>query len=405
VVDDDARGFLWFVVRAGVRRFVSLIPLDEQADLEDYVTLLPKSPAVTFVRFPIPDKRAAPDPVTLLELVHELADPCRSATLGPDGAVYLHCLGGHGRTGLVSTSVVRVLTGWPIERCLDRFRALHNLRRSLGRANTRRPVTTAQQKRLVALFENTGSDGTRIRKERRQKRKAPDAREDELVVGEATASPRRTPRRKKAARSDADVLAARGADEGEEVVAAAEKKEEDGGDRKCFRNGELVLFYGRDTPFSNFYVTPLVRCQFVWDGVSYCCGEQALMAAKARLFGDLGVLARIMATASPSRHRSLGRQVTPYVEETWPAEAPAIMARIALAKFAAGSPLSRALLETGDRLIAEASPSDRLFGIGWRADQPGARDPRRWRGSNWLGNALMAARRVLVAATAQTASE
>jgi len=40
----------------------------------------------------------------------------------------------------------------------------------------------------------------------------------------------------------------------------------------------------------------------------------------------------------------------------------------------------------------EASPVDRVWGIGLAADDEAASDPERWRGPNLLGFALMAAR-------------
>lgn len=50
------------------------------------------------------------------------------------------------------------------------------------------------------------------------------------------------------------------------------------------------------------------------------------------------------------------------------------------------------LLSTGDRVLVEASPMDRIWGIGLAADDERALDPSRWRGLNLLGFALMEAR-------------
>ena len=46
------------------------------------------------------------------------------------------------------------------------------------------------------------------------------------------------------------------------------------------------------------------------------------------------------------------------------------------------------LLSTGTKLLAEASPFDPVWGIGLRADDPEARDPRLWRGKHLLGKTL-----------------
>ena len=50
------------------------------------------------------------------------------------------------------------------------------------------------------------------------------------------------------------------------------------------------------------------------------------------------------------------------------------------------------LLDTGDRLLAEASPYDLLRGIGYRADHVSARQPLLWCGLNLLGKALQTVR-------------
>ena len=43
---------------------------------------------------------------------------------------------------------------------------------------------------------------------------------------------------------------------------------------------------------------------------------------------------------------------------------------------------------TGTITLADTSPFDPVWGIGLRADDLEARDPRRWRGENLLGKAL-----------------
>ena len=49
-------------------------------------------------------------------------------------------------------------------------------------------------------------------------------------------------------------------------------------------------------------------------------------------------------------------------------------------------------LSTGHKRLAEASPLDPVGGIGLRADDPRAKDPRQWRGKNLLGEALSVVR-------------
>lgn len=61
-------------------------------------------------------------------------------------------------------------------------------------------------------------------------------------------------------------------------------------------------------------------------------------------------------------------------------------------KFGGDPELREFLLNTGDRVLVEASPMDRIWGIGLAADDPRAENPASWRGLNLLGFALMDAR-------------
>lgn len=136
---------------------------------------------------------------------------------------------------------------------------------------------------------------------------------------------------------------------------------------------------------------------FTVDGVRYATAEHYMMAEKARLFGDEKIAAEVLAAKSPGAVQALGRRVRNFVQAGWDARRFDIVAAGNLAKFGQHPDLGAYLLGTGDRILVEASPIDRIWGIGLAADDERAGNPRRWRGLNLLGFALMAARARLAA--------
>ncbi|GAA4217428.1 NADAR domain-containing protein [Actinocatenispora rupis] len=134
---------------------------------------------------------------------------------------------------------------------------------------------------------------------------------------------------------------------------------------------------------------------FTVDGVRYTSAEHFMMAGKARLFGDVEMLPRILAATSPAQAKAFGGRVRGFVEEVWREHRSGIVTAANVAKFGQHDDLREYLLATRGRVLVEASPRDRVWGIGLAATDPRAADPARWRGTNLLGFALMRARSTL----------
>jgi hypothetical protein len=154
---------------------------------------------------------------------------------------------------------------------------------------------------------------------------------------------------------------------------------------------------GEAFEFLPFWKGPLsqwARTDFKIDGVKYITAEHWMMAEKARTFGDDETLRLILKSGSPKEAKALGREVKNYNDEKWASVRFEAVIRGNVAKF---SPADRRLilLDTGNKVLVEASPEDRIWGIGLTEDHPNVHVPSRWPGQNLLGFALMEARKRL----------
>ncbi|MFD3541341.1 NADAR family protein [Streptomyces sp. NPDC058662] len=138
--------------------------------------------------------------------------------------------------------------------------------------------------------------------------------------------------------------------------------------------------------------------EFTVGDVRYATAEHWMMAGKARLFADPEAERAALEARSPAEAKKAGRAVRGFDGAVWERERFALVVEGSVHKFASDPSLRSYLLSTGSRVLVEASPMDRIWGIGLAADDERALDPARWRGLNLLGFALMEARERLRAA-------
>ncbi|MFE9255971.1 NADAR family protein [Streptomyces sp. NPDC006879] len=137
---------------------------------------------------------------------------------------------------------------------------------------------------------------------------------------------------------------------------------------------------------------------FTVGDVRYATAEHWMMAAKARLFEDARAERMALEAAHPAQAQRAGRLVRGFDESIWRRERYALVVQGNVHKFGSDANLRAFLLSTGSRVLVEASPRDRIWGIGLSSTDERAHDPARWRGLNLLGFALMGAREQLRAA-------
>ena len=136
--------------------------------------------------------------------------------------------------------------------------------------------------------------------------------------------------------------------------------------------------------FSNLHEAPIQI-----EGITFPTVEHYFQWAKAKQFGDAGAQAKILKTASPKTVKSLGKKVTPFDAGQWDERKDQVMRTAVKAKLMQHPEILKKLRDTGDRLIGEADPRDKYWGIGTSADTSFAKQPERWKGHNKLGKILM----------------
>lgn len=161
---------------------------------------------------------------------------------------------------------------------------------------------------------------------------------------------------------------------------------------------------------SNFYKkefkAPLAHGKNKGDMVSFTCSEQYFMYLKALIFNDMLVAKKILVNGMDGNYyKSLGRKVgdlennpkaKPYDDSTWDSVRDKAMYKALYFKFK-DPQLKQWLLDTGDSIIVEASPMDKIWGVGLgKTNRQGIydksekwKDVYSWRGDNKLGFLLM----------------
>ena len=161
---------------------------------------------------------------------------------------------------------------------------------------------------------------------------------------------------------------------------------------------DYVFFWGHRPPksgvskscFSQWYEAP-----FEADGIVYPTAEHYMMAGKAKLFHDGETLAKILTAKTASEAKKLGRLVKGFDDDIWQKHRFDIVVSANLAKFGYFPELKAFLMSTSRRVLVEASPTDRIWGIGLAANDSKSTDPSQWKGLNLLGFAVMEVRQQL----------
>jgi len=156
---------------------------------------------------------------------------------------------------------------------------------------------------------------------------------------------------------------------------------------------EYIFFWGHtqkhEGVIDKFCFSQWFPAIFTVEGITYATAEHWMMAKKALLFDDKEQYQQILSTESPDQAKKCGRAVKNFDPEVWSAHAYELVIEGNLHKFSQHQEMGRFLRNTTDAVIVEASPVDKIWGIGTRTHEI---SPIKWRGTNLLGFALMEVR-------------
>lgn len=153
---------------------------------------------------------------------------------------------------------------------------------------------------------------------------------------------------------------------------------------------KFIFFY--DGVFSNFY-----PARFEKDGLCYHTSEQYFMAEKARYFKDDFTLSEILNSSTPGEAKKLGRRVLGFDPNSWRQVSEEIMMDALRLKFSIPE-LKSYLLSSryDDKIFVEASPYDKIWGVGLDISDPLILDSNNWEGLNLLGKCINKVRKELI---------
>jgi hypothetical protein len=144
-------------------------------------------------------------------------------------------------------------------------------------------------------------------------------------------------------------------------------------------------------PFSQWHLSEIKIA-----GKTFNCCEQFMMWSKAMLFGDVHSANKILRAQNPKEQKAIGRNITEFNEAVWKSFRGGVVYTANYAKFTQHAKLKSRLLATRGTVLVEASPHDRIWGIGLAEDDPRAKHRKEWRGLNLLGWTLTRVREALI---------
>ena len=135
--------------------------------------------------------------------------------------------------------------------------------------------------------------------------------------------------------------------------------------------------------------------------------EHLFMIFKAQYFKDQEAVENIIKSKTPKEAKAFGRSVKNFESEKWDAVSSRYMTKAVTIRFMQDKKFAKMLTDKKyeGKTFVEASPYDKILGIGMDENNPDIEDKTKWQGRNKLGKCLTALRDKAVAGKLEVSNE
>lgn len=155
-------------------------------------------------------------------------------------------------------------------------------------------------------------------------------------------------------------------------------------------------YYFWNTIYSQWYMNKNKDYLFTDNSVGFITAEHYMMYHKALTFNDIETANKILETVHPSAVKRLGREVKNYNDEVWSEKRYGVVLNGNILKFSQNKDLLNDLKKYKDKIFVEASPEDKIWGIGLHYGDDRVLDEKQWKGQNLLGKAINDVIKILI---------
>jgi ribA/ribD-fused uncharacterized protein len=163
-----------------------------------------------------------------------------------------------------------------------------------------------------------------------------------------------------------------------------------------------IYFFTKQDIFSNFAYSPFIYEREIKSilgkdiqKIYFECSEQGFMFEKCMFFEQYEMAEKCIKETDPKKVKEIGRSIPNFDKDRWDKVSFDKMYNICYSKYNFNKIAREELLNTGDKILVEASPWDLIWGVGLSKNDDNILQEENWKGENRLGKVLMKIRKTI----------